>query len=197
MDALMKLRAEINKQYESEGIKLSVNDFIIKATALACKRVPECNSAWMDTAIREYHSCDVSVAVDTGSGLITPIVTGAEYRGLADISETIKELATRAKAGKLLPQEFQGGTITVSNLGMFDIEHFTAIINPPQACILAVGSTSKKVFPASSGDSSKYETKHVMKVTLSCDHRVVDGAVGAVWLKYFKKFIEQPSSMLL
>lgn len=193
MDAIMKLRADINKQYEKEGVKLSVNDFIIKATALACKRVPECNSSWMDTAIREYHSCDVSVAVDTGAGLITPIVTAAENKGLAEISETVKELAGRAKEGKLQPHEFMGGTITVSNLGMFGISHFTAIINPPQACILAVGGTTKKALAGSDGCASA----HVVNVTLSCDHRVVDGAVGAQWLKHFKKFIEQPNSMLL
>ena len=190
MDAVMKLRADINKQYEKEGVRLSVNDFIVKATALACRRVPQCNSAWMDSAIREFHSCDVCVAVDTGAGLITPIVTSAEARGLADISETVKELAGRAKEGKLQPHEFQGGTITVSNLGMFGIEHFTAIINPPQSCILAVGGTVKKT-------SSSGEVKSFMKVTLSCDHRVVDGAVGATWLQHFKKFIEQPTSMLL
>ncbi len=193
MDSLLNLRSEINKQYEKEGIKLSVNDFIIKATALACKRVPECNSAWMDTAIREFHTCDVSVAVDTGSGLITPIVASAETKGLMEISETIRELAGRAREGKLQPHEFMGGSITVSNLGMFGIEHFTAIINPPQSCILAVGGTSKKAVPTKDG----FAIKSVMKVTLSCDHRVVDGAVGAQWLKHFKKFLEQPSSMLL
>ncbi len=194
MDSLLKLRADINKQYEKEGIKLSVNDFIIKATALASRRVPQCNSAWMDTTIREFHSCDVSVAVDTGAGLITPIVTSAESRGLADISETVKELAGRAKEGRLQPHEFQGGTITVSNLGMFGIEHFTAIINPPQSCILAVGGSEKK---AAVGPDGNLSSKTVMKVTLSCDHRVVDGAVGATWLQHFKKFLEQPTSMLL
>lgn len=194
VDNLMKLRADINKQYEKEEIKLSVNDFIIKAVALASKRVPACNSAWMDTSIRQYNTVDVSVAVDTGSGLITPIITSAEAKGLAEISDSIKEMAGRAKDGKLLPHEFQGGTITVSNLGMFGIEHFTAIINPPQACILAIGGTSKKAVVDSEGN---YKSVQTMKVTLSCDHRVVDGAVGAQWLKHFKKFVEQPSSMLL
>lgn len=193
MDSTMKLRQEINKTYEKEGIKLSVNDFIIKATALACKRVPQCNSAWMDTFIREYHSCDVSVAVDTGKGLITPIVTNVESKGLAEISEAVKELAGRAKAGKLQPHEFQGGTITVSNLGMFGINQFTAIINPPQACILAIGGTEKKVV-VKGGEPA---VSDVMRVTMSCDHRVVDGAVGAQWLQHFKKFLENPQSMLL
>ena len=184
----------VNSRYKDEGIKLSVNDFIIKATALASRQVPECNSAWMDTYIREHHTCDVSVAVDTGSGLITPIVTNANSKGLAEISSNIKELAGKAKEGKLQPHEFMGGTITVSNLGMFGIGHFTAIINPPQSCILAVGGTKKKVLPASDGG---YKTVNTMNVTLSCDHRVVDGAVGAQWLKHFKKYIEEPTSMLL
>jgi len=195
VDNLMKLRGELNTQYKEEGIKLSVNDFIIKATALASKQVPECNSAWMDTFIREHHTCDVSVAVDTGSGLITPILTSAQSKGLAEISSNIKELAGKAKEGKLQPHEFMGGTITVSNLGMMGISHFTAIINPPQSCILAVGGPKKKVLPNQTGDG--YKTVNTMNVTLSCDHRVVDGAVGAQWLKYFKKYIEHPTSMLL
>ena len=194
MDNVMGLRKEINDEYADEGVKLSVNDFIIKATALASKRVPECNSAWMGDFIREYHTCDVSVAVDTGSGLITPIVAGAESKGLAEISLEVKELAAKAKDGKLQLHEFQGGSITISNLGMFGIEHFTAIINQPQSCILAVGGTKQRVVPAAEGGS---KVKSVMKVTLSCDHRVVDGAVGAKWLSFFKKFLENPKTMLL
>lgn len=195
VDNLMKLRGDLNTQYKDEGIKLSVNDFIIKATALASRQVPECNSAWMDTFIRQHHTCDVSVAVDTGSGLITPIVTSAHSKGLAEISANIKDLAGKAKEGKLQPHEFMGGTITVSNLGMTGIAHFTAIINPPQSCILAVGGPRKKVLPNTAGDG--YKTVNMMSVTLSCDHRTVDGAVGAQWLKHFKKYIEQPTSMLL
>ena len=194
MENVMKLRGEINKTYEKEGVKLSVNDFIIKATALASKRVPQCNSAWMDSFIREYHTCDVSVAVDTGAGLITPIVTNVESKGLAEISETVKELAGRAKEGRLQPHEFQGGSITVSNLGMFGINQFTAIINPPQACILAVGGTEKKVVVGKTGEPT---VASMMRVTMSCDHRVVDGAVGAQWLQHFKKFMENPQAMLL
>ena len=195
MDNVLKLRKEINQNYEKEGIKLSVNDFVIKATALACKKIPACNSAWMGDKIREYHNVDVSVAVDTGSGLITPIVTEAETKGLGEISENIKDLAGKAKEGKLAPHEFMGGTITVSNLGMFGISHFTAIINPPQACILAVGGTTPKLVPG--GPDGGFKTINTMKVTMSCDHRVVDGAVGAQWLQHFKKYIEQPQSMLL
>ena len=194
MDKTMKLRQEINTTYEKEGVKLSVNDFIIKAAALSCKRVPACNSAWMETFIRQHNTVDMSVAVDTGNGLITPIVKGAESKGLAEISQTVRELAARAKEGKLQPQEFQGGTFTISNLGMFGINQFTAIINPPQACILAVGGTEKKVVPGPDGQPS---VVNVMRVTMSCDHRVVDGAVGAQWLQHFKKFVESPQSMLL
>jgi len=194
MDKIIKLRKEINTTYEKEGVKLSVNDFIIKAVALSCKRVPECNSAWMDTFIRQFNTCDVSVAVDTGNGLITPIVTGAEKKGLSEISSSVREMAGRAKEGKLQPHEFQGGTITVSNLGMFGINQFTAIINPPQACILAVGGTEKKVVAGPAGEPT---VAQIMRVTMSCDHRVVDGAVGAQWLQHFKKFMENPQSMLL
>merc|ERR1719339_821135 len=194
MDKIMALRKEINATYEKEGVKLSVNDFVIKAVALACKRVPDCNSAWMETFIRTFHTCDVSVAVDTGSGLITPIVTGVEAKGLAEISESVKEMAGRAKVGKLAPHEYQGGTITVSNLGMFGINQFTAIINPPQACILAVGGTEKKVVVGAEGAPT---VANMMRVTMSCDHRVVDGAVGAKWLQHFKKFMENPQAMLL
>ena len=194
MDKTMKLRKEINSSYEKEGVKLSVNDFIIKAAALSCKRVPACNSAWMDTFIRQHNTVDMSIAVDTGNGLITPIVKGAESKGLAEISETVKELATRAKAGKLQPQEFQGGSFTISNLGMFGINQFTAIINPPQACILAVGGTEKKVVVGKTGEPT---VASMMRVTMSCDHRVVDGAVGAQWLQHFKKFMENPQAMLL
>jgi len=193
MDQIIELRKEINSTYEKEGVKLSVNDFIIKAVALACKRVPACNSAWQETFIREFHTVDVSVAVDTGSGLITPIVAGAEGKGLAEISDTVKTLAGKAKEGKLQPHEFQGGTITVSNLGMFGINQFTAIINPPQACILAVGGTEKRVVAVKDVPT----VASMMRVTLSCDHRVVDGAVGAQWLQHFKKFMENPKAMLL
>jgi len=193
MDKIIHLRKEINATYDKEGVKLSVNDFIIKAVALASKRVPACNSAWVDSFIREFHTVDVCVAVDTGAGLITPIVAGADSRGLADISSSVKEMAVRAKEGKLAPHEFQGGTITVSNLGMFGINQFTAIINPPQACILAVGGTEKKVVPVNGAPS----VANMMRVTLSCDHRVVDGAVGAQWLQHFKKFMENPQAMLL
>ncbi|XP_061432927.1 LOW QUALITY PROTEIN: dihydrolipoyllysine-residue acetyltransferase component of pyruvate dehydrogenase complex, mitochondrial-like [Lethenteron reissneri] len=195
MDEVIGLRKELNEIVKEEKIKLSVNDFIIKATALACLKVPEANSSWMDSVIRQHHVVDVNVAVSTSFGLITPIVFNAHHKGLANISRDVTALAARARDGKLQPHEFQGGTITISNLGMFGIKNFSAIINPPQACILAVGGTEKRLLPA---DNEKgFVVASVMSVTLSCDHRVVDGAVGAQWLAEFRKFLERPSTMLL
>lgn len=196
MDAVMKLREEFNKTMEKEKIKLSVNDFVIKATALACKKVPQANSSWQETFIREYKSVDVNMAVSTPEGLITPIVFGAEKKGLASISEETKNLASKARDKKLQPHEFQGGTITVSNLGMFGVKNFSAIINPPQACILAVGCTEDVLVPDENCNTG-YKSVKMMSVTLSCDHRVVDGAVGAQWLQHFKRLLERPDLMLL
>ncbi|KAL9657557.1 hypothetical protein ABK040_000984 [Willaertia magna] len=200
VDELLKARETLNKAGVKRGFKLSVNDFLVKAASLAMRKVPEVNSSWQDTFIRQYKSVDLSVAVQTDNGLITPIVAGAEGKGLAQISNEIKELAGRAKEGKLKPQEFQGGTFTISNLGMFGIDEFSAIINPPQACILAVGKTQKKVVPnenATSPTDDKYRIVTTMKVTLSCDHRVVDGAVGAQWLQEFKTLCENPLFLTL
>lgn len=196
MDAVLKLRAEFNKMMEKDGVKISVNDFVIKATALASKKVPAANSSWQDTFIREYKSVDVSMAVSTPEGLITPIVFSAEKKGLAEICQETKALAAKARDKTLKPHEFQGGTITVSNLGMFGVKNFSAIINPPQACILAVGSTEDTLVPDEES-STGYRTAKVMSVTLSCDHRVVDGAVGAQWLQHFKHLLERPHLMLL
>lgn len=196
VDKLSKVRAEFNKQLEKEGVKLSFNDFVVKATALASKKVPEANSAWHGSFIRQYDSVECSVAVATDKGLITPIVTQADRKGLIEINKAIKELAAKARDGKLQPHEFQGGTITVSNLGMFGVTHFCAVINPPQSCILAVGGTQKRIVP--DADSEKgFKQSDYISVTLSCDHRTVDGAVGARWLQWFQKFLENPHSMLL
>uniref|UniRef100_A0A671RR88 Acetyltransferase component of pyruvate dehydrogenase complex n=1 Tax=Sinocyclocheilus anshuiensis TaxID=1608454 RepID=A0A671RR88_9TELE len=193
MDQVLELRKELN--VKADNIKLSVNDFIIKASALACLKVPEANSSWMDTVIRQNHVVDVSVAVSTPVGLITPIVFNAHIKGLATISKDVATLAAKAREGKLQPHEFQGGTFTISNLGMYGIKHFSAIINPPQACILAVGGSEKRLLPA---DNEKgFDVASMMSVTLSCDHRVVDGAVGAQWLAEFRKFLEKPFTMLL
>ena len=177
--------------------KLSVNDFVIKASALALRKVPQVNSSWMEKVVRQYDYVDISVAVSTDAGLITPIVRDADLKGLSLISADVKALAEKARANKLAPADYQGGTFTISNLGMFGVDSFCAIINPPQACILAVSGASKKVVPNDKDASSPYRTVTVMNVTLSCDHRVVDGAVGAQWLKAFKGYIERPMSMLL
>uniref|UniRef100_A0A8C1S2S8 Acetyltransferase component of pyruvate dehydrogenase complex n=1 Tax=Cyprinus carpio TaxID=7962 RepID=A0A8C1S2S8_CYPCA len=200
MDQVLELRKELNAEVKADNIKLSVNDFIIKASSLACLKVPEANSSWMDTVIR--HKCKITdvtlklhVAVSTPMGLITPIVFNAHIKGLATISKDVAILAAKAREGKLQPHEFQGGTFTISNLGMYGIKHFSAIINPPQACILAVGGSEKRLLPA---DNEKgFDVASMMSVTLSCDHRVVDGAVGAQWLAEFRKFLEKPFTMLL
>ncbi|KNC56094.1 pyruvate dehydrogenase complex dihydrolipoamide acetyltransferase [Thecamonas trahens ATCC 50062] len=195
LDELLEVRSELNAQGKDE-YKLSINDFVVKASALALQQVPEVNSSWQGDFIRQNHSSDISVAVDTGKGLITPIVDAAESRGLVSISHKVKDLAARARENKLAPQEYQGGTFTISNLGAYGVSHFTAIINPPQSCILAVGSGSKRVVPDTSSEAG-FKESNVMTVTLSCDHRVVDGAVGARWLQVFKKYVENPLSMLL
>ncbi|KAI4456005.1 dihydrolipoamide acetyl/succinyl-transferase-related [Holotrichia oblita] len=194
VEKLMQLRAQFNKKLEKDKIKLSVNDFVIKATALACRDVPDANSHWLDTTIRRFVNCDVSVAVSTDKGLITPIVFEANNKGLVTISKEVKALAGKARAGKLQPHEFQGGTFSVSNLGMFGVTNFAAIINPPQTCILAVGGTTNKLVPC---EEKGFKAAPHMYVTISCDHRVVDGAIGAQWLQAFRKYIEDPQTMIL
>ncbi|XP_065179134.1 dihydrolipoyllysine-residue acetyltransferase component of pyruvate dehydrogenase complex-like [Sycon ciliatum] len=195
MDNVLDIRADLNKSLDGQA-KLSVNDFVIKAAALACMKVPEVNSSWQDTFIRQYNNVDVSVAVATPTGLITPIVFDADRKGLLSINQDVMRLAEKAKSNALKPEEFQGGTFTISNLGMFGVKNFTAIINPPQSCILAVGGTERRLVPDESSEQG-YRTAQVMSVTLSCDHRVVDGAVGAQWLAAFRKNLEQPMSMML
>jgi len=196
VDKLLKLRQELN--IKSDGsYKLSVNDFIIKAAALALQKKPTCNSAWLGDFIRRYHNVDINVAVSTDDGLFTPIVHDADKKGLVAISNTVKTLADKAKERKLQPNEFQGGTFTISNLGMFGVKQFAAVINPPQSCILAIGGTEKRVVPNEDKELQPYQTAHVLSVTLSADHRVVDGAVGADWLRTFKEYMEDPVRMLL
>jgi len=198
IDEVMKVRAQLNAKLD-EKEKLSVNDFIVKASALALRKVPAVNSSWMDTAIRQYNYVDISVAVATPTGLITPIVKDADLKGLLQISSDVKRLAAKAKENKLAPEEFQGGTFTISNLGMFGVKTFSAIINPPQACILAIGAAETRVVPNEGKDAAEkpFKTAKVMSVTMSCDHRVVDGAVGAQWLQAFKNLLENPLNMLL
>ena len=192
IDALLDLRETLNSQSNGK-YKLSVNDFVIKAAALALRQVPEANTAWTEDAILQFHNVDISVAVATDGGLITPIVRQADRAGLASISAEVKALAARARDGLLQPAEYQGGSFTISNLGMFGVRAFSAIINPPQSCILAVGAAERR--PVVRGDTCVPAT--VMSCTLSVDHRAVDGAVGARYLAEFKALIEQPLRLML
>ncbi|RPD81983.1 dihydrolipoamide acetyltransferase [Lentinus tigrinus ALCF2SS1-7] len=198
MDKVLKLREVFNKSLgeKDKSAKLSVNDFVLKAVACALADVPEANSAWLGEVIRQYKKADISVAVATPTGLITPIIKDVGAKGLASISAEGKALAKKARDGKLQPQEYQGGTFTVSNLGMFGISHFTAIINPPQSCILAVGATQPTLVPAPEEERG-FKVAQIMKVTLSADHRTVDGAVGARWLAAFKGYLENPLTFML
>jgi pyruvate dehydrogenase E2 component (dihydrolipoamide acetyltransferase) len=192
IDALLKARKDLNDQADGK-FKLSVNDFVIKAAAMALHAYPAANVAWTDEAILQFKHADISVAVATPNGLITPIVKAAETKGLAAISTEVKDLAGRARDGKLKPAEFQGGTFSISNLGMYGIKEFGAIINPPQACILAVGAGIETPVV----ENGAVKIANVMTCTLSVDHRAVDGAVGAEYLSVFKRFIENPVAMLV
>ncbi|KAJ0964269.1 hypothetical protein J5N97_029391 [Dioscorea zingiberensis] len=197
VDKLMKLRSELNSLQEASGGKrISVNDLVIKAVALALRKVPQCNSSWMNDFIRQHHNINVNVAVQTEHGLFVPVIRDADKKGLSTIADEVKQLAQKAKDNSLKPEDYEGGTFTVSNLGgPFGIKQFCAIINPPQSGILAVGSAEKRVIPGVGPD--QYDFGSFMSVTLSCDHRVIDGAIGAEWLKAFKGYIENPQSMLL
>lgn len=200
LDKLLEIRKEINFDAEATAgkdkkpaYKLSVNDFIIKATALALKKVPTANASWSDEAILQYNNVDISVAVAIDGGLITPIVKNADQKNVVTISNEMKDLAARAKTGKLAPEEFQGGGFSISNLGMFGVKQFAAIVNPPQGCILAVGAGEDRAVVR----HGKIEIRNIVDLTLSVDHRVVDGAVGAQFLAALKHYIESPSLMLL
>ncbi|HEV7456188.1 MAG TPA: pyruvate dehydrogenase complex dihydrolipoamide acetyltransferase [Roseococcus sp.] len=196
LDALLKLRADLNAQSPKEGagaFKLSVNDLIIKACAVALRRHPGVNAAWTDEAILQFQDVDISVAVAIPDGLITPIVKGADRKGLATISNEMKDLGARAKAGKLKPEEFQGGGFSISNMGMYGVSFFSAIINPPQAGILAVGAGEQR--PVVRNGALAIAT--VMTCQLSVDHRVVDGALAAEFMATLKGLIENPLSLML
>ncbi len=193
LDALLNIRQQLNEHYAKSGIKISVNDCVVKAVALALTDVPAANVSWSEDAIHQHGTVDISVAVATANGLITPIVRDADAKTLSAISQEMKKLAARAIAGKLKPDEFNGGGFSVSNLGMYGIKNFSAIINPPQSCILAVGAGEKRAVVR--GDKVAIAT--VMSCTLSVDHRSVDGAVGAELLSAFKKYIERPALLLL
>jgi pyruvate dehydrogenase E2 component (dihydrolipoamide acetyltransferase) len=191
IDELLKIRAELNGR--SEAYRISVNDFVIRATALALRQVPAANASWSDEAILQWDTVDIAVAVALEDGLITPIVKQADRKGLATIANETKDLAARARAGKLKLEEFQGGTFSISNLGMFGVREFAAVINPPHGGILSVGAGEQR--PVVKNGALAVAT--VMSCTLSCDHRVVDGAVGAQFLAAFKKLVEDPLTMLL
>ncbi|WP_417823648.1 2-oxo acid dehydrogenase subunit E2, partial [Thalassospira lucentensis] len=192
IDNLLATRKQLNEK-AGDGVKISVNDFVIRAVSLALKRVPAANSIWTDKATLQCKKQDISVAVAIDGGLITPVVRDAGSKGLAEISGEMKALAGKARDGKLMPSDYQGGTFSVSNLGMFGIKEFSAIINPPQGCILAVGAGEQR--PVVKDGALAIAT--VMSCTLSVDHRAVDGAVGAEFMAEFKKLIEDPLSMLL
>ncbi|KAF0105377.1 MAG: pyruvate dehydrogenase E2 component (dihydrolipoamide acetyltransferase) [Rhodospirillaceae bacterium] len=192
IDALLTARTAINAVVEKKGTKVSVNDMVIKACAKALRDHPECNASWTEEEMIQYGAVDISVAVATDRGLITPIVRNADMKGLAQISIEMKDLASRAKSGKLKLEEFQGGGFTISNLGMFGIRDFGAIINTPQAMILAVGAGEERVVVR----KGEMVVRNIMSCTLAVDHRVVDGAMGAQFLQTLKAYIEQPAAML-
>jgi pyruvate dehydrogenase E2 component (dihydrolipoamide acetyltransferase) len=203
LDRLLDMRKQLNDAADlaakkqgkdaKPAYKLSVNDIVIKATALAMKDVPAANASWTDAAILQYNNIDISVAVAIDGGLITPIVKNADQKSITTISSEMKDLASRAKAGKLQPEEFQGGGLSISNLGMYGISNFAAIVNPPQGCILAVGAGAEKVVVK----NGQMVVANVMTVTLSVDHRVVDGAIGAEFLGAFKRYCEAPALLLV
>ncbi|NQE61126.1 pyruvate dehydrogenase complex dihydrolipoamide acetyltransferase [Caulobacter sp. RHG1] len=193
LDGLLTARAKINSLLEGQGVKVSVNDIVIKAAAVALKRVPEANASYTPEGIAMHKHADIAVAVAIDGGLITPIIRAAETKGLAQISAEMKDLAARAKAKKLKPEEFQGGTFSVSNLGMFGIKAFSSIINEPQGAIMSVGAGEQR--PVVKNGQLAVAT--VMTVTLTCDHRVVDGAVGARFLAAFKPLIEEPLTLIV
>ena len=193
LDELLKFRSQLNKQLEARGVKLSVNDFIIKACALALQAVPDANAVWAGDRVLKFEKSDVAVAVAIEGGLFTPVLQDAESKSLSTLSAQMKDLATRARERKLAPHEYQGGSFAISNLGMFGIDNFDAIINPPHAAILAVGAGVKKPIVGKDGELA---VGTVMSVTLSVDHRVIDGALGAELLQAIKDNIESPMLML-
>ena len=192
IDALLAARQAINAVTEKKGAKVSVNDMVIKACAKALRDHPDCNASWTEDEMVQYGAVDISVAVATDRGLITPIVRNADMKGLAQIATEMKDLAARAKVGKLKLEEFQGGGFTISNLGMFGVKDFAAIINPPQAMILAVGAGEERAVVR----KGQVVVRNMMNCTLAVDHRVVDGAMGAQFLQTLRAYVEQPAAML-
>jgi pyruvate dehydrogenase E2 component (dihydrolipoamide acetyltransferase) len=192
LDALLKLRGELNASLEMRGVRLSVNDMLIKALALALVQVPKCNVSFAGNNMLQYSRADISVAVSVPTGLITPIVKGADGKSLSAISTEIGELAGRAKEGKLQPHEYQGGSASISNMGMMGIKQFEAVINPPQGMILAIGAGEKRPYIV----DDAIEIATVMSATGSFDHRAIDGADGAMLMKLFKELVERPFGLV-
>jgi len=194
LDAREQINAAAPKDKEKKPLyKLSVNDFVIKALAVALQQVPDCNVSWTEAGMVKHKHSDIGVAVAMPGGLITPIIRNAESKSLSTISNEMKDLAARARGRKLKPQEYQGGTSSVSNLGMFGISHFTAVINPPQSTILAVGASEERAVVR----NGKIEAAHIMSATLSCDHRAIDGALGAELIGAFRRLVENPVMMMV
>ncbi len=194
LDAREQINAAAPKDKEKKPLyKLSVNDFVIKALAVALQQVPDCNVSWTEAGMVKHKHSDIGVAVAMPGGLITPIIRNAESKSLSTISNEMKDLAVRARGRKLKPQEYQGGTSSVSNLGMFGISHFTAVINPPQSTILAVGASEERAVVR----NGKIEAAHIMSATLSCDHRAIDGALGAELIGAFRRLVENPVMMMV
>ncbi len=191
MDKAMQMRSELKESFPDK--KVTFNDLVIKATALALKQNPACNAYWMGDSIRRMNDVHISVAVAIEDGLITPVIRNADRLGLTEISAQVKDLATRAKDKKLTPEEYTGGTFSVSNLGMFGIEQFTSILNPPESGIFAVGAIIEKPIVK----NGQFAVGHTMKITMTCDHRVIDGATGAQLLKDVKRILENPFSLAL
>jgi pyruvate dehydrogenase E2 component (dihydrolipoamide acetyltransferase) len=193
MGEAVALRARINERFAAEGVKVSPNDLVIRAAAAALRKHPWVNASWTGESIRFHDRVHVGVAVAVEEGLITPVVRDADRKGVTDIAREVREMAGRAREKKLKPEEYTGGTFSISNLGMFGIEEFTAVINPPEAAILAVGAVEPKVVVTGEGEMG---IRQRMRVTLSCDHRVIDGATGAAFLQTFKRNLEDPMMML-
>ncbi|MEK9854812.1 MAG: 2-oxo acid dehydrogenase subunit E2, partial [Rhodobiaceae bacterium] len=192
IDNLLAARRQMNDR-APEGVKISVNDLIIRAAAMALIKVPKANASWEGDNTRLFTHADIAMAVAVEGGLVTPVIWAAEQKGLAEIAAISRDLATRARDGNLAPEEFSGGSFTISNLGMYGVREFAAVINPPQGAILAVGAGEERPVV----HDGQLAVATVMTVTLSADHRVVDGAVGAEWLQAFKGYIEAPVTMLL
>jgi pyruvate dehydrogenase E2 component (dihydrolipoamide acetyltransferase) len=192
MGEAMKMRARVNERFAAEGIKVSPNDLVIRAVAGALRRHPWVNASWQGDTIRMNDRVNIGVAVAVEEGLITPVIFDADRKGVSEISREVKELAGRAREKKLKPEEYTGSTFSISNLGMFGIEEFTAVLNPPEAAILAIGASVDKVVAI----DGEMQIRPRMRVTLTCDHRVIDGATGAEFLRTFKSYLEDPMLMI-